>query len=307
MMRFVPIVGIAFLLASCGSQPASLSETENLRVKDVSEAAAGAKAAGDVTQDAAGKEAENPVPAAAPQIAYSYTYGYRLSEDDIGAVQQKHIALCDKLGAARCRVVSMKRAANDGEFVEASLSLQVDAKIARSFGQTLDKAVSDTGGETSSRDIEAEDLSKQMVDTAARIRAKEALTDRLLLLLKNRTGKVGELVEAERAFADAQEELDAARTWMAEMQQRVALSKIEISYNGRSPSGGGLWQPVRDSLAAAGQILGSSIGVLIGFILAVLPWLLLLSGLIWLSRRFGWFRNIRLRRPRTTNDEQTKA
>lgn len=230
---------------------------------------------------------------AVPQIAYAYTYGYRLGLSEIGTVQQKHIALCDALGAARCRIVSLERDSSDGEFLKASLSLEIDSKIARAFGAKLDKAVSDSGGDVSNHGITAEDLSKQIVDTEARIKAKQALADRLLLLLSNRTGKVGELVEAERAFSEAQEELDAARTWLATMQQRVSMSKIEISYQSSTPSGNGFWRPVRDSFATAGQTFGNSIGAAVTFVLVAVPWFLLLIGLIWLFRRLGWVSRLR--------------
>jgi Domain of unknown function (DUF4349) len=231
--------------------------------------------------------------AAVPQIAYEYSYGYRLGLREIGAVQQKHVALCDALGVARCRIVSLQRESSDGEFSQASLSLQVDSKIARAFGAKLDKAVSDSGGEISNHGITAEDLSKQIVDTEARIKAKQALADRLMQLLSNRSGKVGELVEAERAFSEAQEELDAARSWMATIEQRVSMSKVDISYQSSAPSGNGFWRPVRDSFASAGQTFGSSIGAAITFVLVAAPWFVILIGLLWLFRKLGWLSRFR--------------
>lgn len=227
------------------------------------------------------------IPLSEPQIAYSYSYGYRLATGDIDAVQAKHIALCDKLGRLRCRIATMQKSSVDGEFSNATLQLMVDAKIARAFGSELDKAVSDAGGETSDRGIQAEDLSKQMIDTQARINAKQALTDRLLMLIKGGGGKVGDLVEAERAFAEAQEELDAARSNMAEMQGRIALSKVEISYTSRNASGGFL-RPVREAFSEGGRVMGTSIGALVTFVIVVTPWVVLLALLLWFKRRIGW-------------------
>lgn len=292
----------ALLIAGCDSQPASAPNV--LRTFDVKEESAeDAMSAADAAADAAtaaeaapGEAA--PVPTADPRIAYKYRHGYRLDASDVGSVQQAHLALCDKLGTAHCRVVSMERASSEGDFIRASLNLQVDAKQARAFGAALDKAVGDAGGEVSDQGIEAEDLSKQMVDTQARIKAKQALADRLLALLQNRSGKVGELVEAERAFADAQEELDAARSWMAEMQQRVSFSAIAISYNSSAPSGNGLWRPIRDSFASAGQTIGGSVGSLINFVAAILPWLLALIGAVWVVRRLGWGKRLKIPWPK---------
>ena len=161
---------------------------------------------------------------AAPQIAYSYGYAYTLPAAAIAAAQARHVALCDALGPARCRIVKMERSGGlEGEYGGGTLQLIVAAPIARDLARRLDATAREAGGTPAGRTISAEDLSKQIVDTDARIRAKQALADRLLGLIQTRDGKVGELVEAERAFATAQEELDAARSWMGEMRQRVAM------------------------------------------------------------------------------------
>lgn len=226
--------------------------------------------------------------AATPAIAYSYGFTYRLPTDTIARVQSAHVALCDKLGPARCRVESSITTAGEDGYVANSLSLLVDARVARAFGRKLDAAAASEGGEATRHEISAEDLSKAMIDTGARIRAKQALADRLLVLLQTKSGGVADLVAAERAYADVQEELDAARTQMAEMQGRVAQSKITVTYESREASGHGFARPLRDAANEAGQTLGSSIGALLTFVIAALPWLLLLAALLWLKRRLGW-------------------
>jgi hypothetical protein len=225
---------------------------------------------------------------ATPQIAYSYSLGYRLPATAIGTVQQAHVQLCDQMGAARCRIVTMQSNASSGEYGHASLELMVEAKSARDFGVKLDKASNDSGGETISRSITAEDLGKRMNDTNARIKAKQALADRLLHLIQTQNGEVSELVEAENAFSDAQEELDAARSWMAEMQQRVALSEVTINYQSESMVSGGMKTPVRDALTSAGKTFGESLGALIGFVVLIAPWAAVLALLVWIKRKRGW-------------------
>jgi Domain of unknown function (DUF4349) len=286
-------VSLVFLLAACAKSPDGGTNTA-LREMAVSGSPVAADAAsrGEAMAD---PTAAPSIPQSEPQIAYSYTYGYRIAAGAIDAVQAKHVALCDKLGKTRCRIGNMRRSSSDGEFTEAALTLFVDAKIARVFGNELDKAVAAEGGENSDRGIQAEDLSKQIIDTDARIKAKQALADRLLALIQNKSGSVADLVAAERAFADAQEELDAARSSIADLRGRVALSQIEISYASRNPSGSGFMRPVREAFASAGQGLGSSLGALVTFIVVAFPWVLLLSALLWLKRRMGW--KLGLRRP----------
>jgi hypothetical protein len=292
------------LLMACGQGGHSERATsESLKTYDVSEEAP--QAATEAVADAAAKTQEGsagtPAPdvkIAAPQIAYSYIFGYELDEGRISEAQQAHVKMCDTLGVEKCRIVSMKRVAQQGQFSSASLALQIDAKLARNFGEKLDATITEKGGESASREINADDLSKEMVDTEARIKAKQALADRLMILLKNRSGKVGELVEAERAFAEAQEELDAARTWLRDMQQRVSMSKIDITYSSYTPVGGGLWQPIRSALASVGQTMGESVGAAVTFVVMVLPWIFLIWVSLWLMKRFGWIKQIRFPWPR---------
>jgi hypothetical protein len=287
------ILPVALALAACGRDGGETHPVrQELTTLDVAEAPPPGGAT-HLPGIEAGAAAEADEPAPGPRIAYTYRFGYTLSAGSIAAVQQRHIAMCDALGAARCRIVSMVREASQGSHATAGLHLLVDARIARRFGERLDAEVTGAGGAVGSRATEAEDLSKQIVDTAARVRAKEALAERLLALLRTRDGKVGELVEAERAFAEAQEELDAARTWLAEMEQRVALSKVEIGYASPAPVGGGLVQPVREAAGDAGEVLGDSLAFLIRLIVAALPWGLLAALLVWALRRFG-FRGPRL-------------
>src|SRR3954466_13645402 len=115
-----------------------------------------------------------------PQIAYIYSIGCSGGAVSVGEVQRRHVALCDSLGPARCRIVSMRRDSNDDGAANATLSLLVDARIARAFQDRLDAVTTGSGGSISNRGVEAEDLSKQMVDTAAKVRGKEALAQRLL-------------------------------------------------------------------------------------------------------------------------------
>jgi hypothetical protein len=236
-----------------------------------------------------------------PQIAYSYTIGYSIGAAAVGQVQRRHVALCDSLGPARCRIVSMRRDMSGDGAAEASLAVLVDARIARAFQDRLDAAATSSGGSISSRRVEAEDLSKEMVDTAAKVRGKEALAKRLLALLQTHSGKVGELVEAEKAYAQTEEELDAARSWLAEMRGRVTMSKIDIGYTGAVAETHSAWSPLREALSGAGSVVGSSAAKLITLLLGALPWLLVLSLLIWTARRRRW--RIRLRWPKRRGAE----
>lgn len=239
----------------------------------------------DVKEPGAPSSADAKAP---PQIAYSYTLAYRLDASAIAPVQAAHVALCDKLGAAHCRVEHSTATAATDDYATNELALLVDAGAVRTFNADLDASVAKAGGEATRHEVAGEDLSKAMIDVGARIGAKQALADRLLVLLRTKTGGVADLVAAERAYADVQGELDAARAQMADMQGRVAQSKLAISYQSREASGHGFVRPVSQAARYAGETLGGSLGALLTFAFAALPWILVVAGLLWLKRRLGW-------------------
>ena len=272
-MRFARFVPIALLvpLAACGQAPEGGASPAAMEV------AAPAPAEG-------AKEGEGEaVKVVLPQIAYSYRYGFTVPAAAIAQVQQAHVAACDRLGAARCRVVEMQRRAADGGGASGSLRLQVDARIARGFGAELSKAVNGAGGALDESSTTSEDLSKQIVDTEARLRSKQALAARLMQLLQSRNGTVAELVEAERKVAEVQEEIDAAQSWLAEMRGRVSMSAIEVDYD--AAGGSGFFRPIREAGANLAQILGVSVAGLMVLVVGGLPWALVIGLIVWLLRR----------------------
>ena len=225
------------------------------------------------------------LPVSLPRIAYSYGYTFRLSSDAVAAAQERHLQLCQRMGPARCRVVRMQRGTQDGVATAASLTLQVAAAIAADFGSRLVAVSADAGGETIDREISAEDLSGQMIDSDARIRTRETLIRRLTGLLETRSGNIAQAVEAERAINVAQEELEAARAALSDMRARVAMSKVEISYQARAPAGIERDNVLADAFRQVGSIAVNSLAALILVFGTILPWLVLASGIFWIARR----------------------
>jgi hypothetical protein len=231
-----------------------------------------------------------PIETPAPQIAYAHSLQFRLAPARLASALDAHVAMCDALGAERCRIVSLNRSGEEGQFLFAQLQLQVASAEARAFADRMEAGVGEAGGRTVGRGQEAEDLGRQIVDVEARIAAKQQLADRLRALIDRPGAKVGELVEAERAFAEAQAELDSARSQLELMQRRIAMSRIDASYQSSAPEGSGAFAPIRSAFARAGQTLGASAGAVITFIVLALPWALLLALLLlgiraWRRRR----------------------
>lgn len=283
MLKLLSAVAAFAVLSACGQKEGDGNATAvaNPYGLSATEDAAMEVAAADATAGTATGEASKASESQGPQIAYSFGLGYRLPAAEIPNAQAAHVALCDAMGAARCRIVFQSRSDQDGGYATGTLTLQVEAAKARDFADQMDKVVAGKGGQVSNRQMSAEDLSKQIIDIEARIAAKEALAGRLLEILNRRDGKVADLVEAERAYAEVQEELDAARATMEDYSRRVRMSEVTADYQAVRPSGAAAGRPVAEALSAAGRTFGSSVAVLISFLVAALPWLLLGALIVW--------------------------
>ena len=299
-MRLARIAALAMLIAAQGcSKPADEAasmQSSSIELKEAPAAAvdAAAPSADAPAREAAGGSAQTPppsaIPVSMPKIAYVYDYGYRIAANEISALQRKHADLCEKQGPQICRILEMRQSGGEGDYGSGSLTLAVAAPRARSFGMELGKLADASGGSEVSSAISGEDLSKQIVDTEARLRARSLLRDRLMEVLATRKGTVAELVEAERGVAQVNEEIDQARSWLTEMQGRVDFSRFNIGYTSGSPSSGGFFSPIRVALGSIGAILGNLIAAIILAVTMLVP-----LGLIGFGIRAAW-RRLRAKR-----------
>jgi len=177
--------------------------------------------------------------AAAPKIAYSFDYRFDLPDSAITAAQDRHLAMCDKVGLQRCRMIEMHRSNGDGG-TDASLKLEVENSIARPFGANLSAPVVALGGSLTSTDISAQDLARDIAD-----------------LETTATGN----------GADA----TTARTQLARARNQVATSAITIAYSGTTSFS----SETGRAFASVGSTLTYSVVALIYFAAAVVPWVLL--------------------------------
>ncbi len=295
-MRFDKRFGV--LLTICAA-PLTLAACGQGAESEMAEEAVAESVAIDIAEpeavaDEAGADAAPAVPGgeasvSMPQIAYRYAIGFRLPADAIKPLQTRHADMCEARGPNVCRIISMNQAESDGDYSYGNLRLAVAAKAAREFSKELEQTSGTVDGEVVSSSITGEDLSKQIVDTEARLRARTVLRDRLMETLRTRRGSVAELVEAERSVAQVNEEIDQARSWLTEMRGRVAFSQMEVSYQSGSPSSGGFVDPIRNAFGSIGAILGNMIAFLIMALAVLLPMgLVVLAGRkLWLWARKG--------------------
>lgn len=256
--RGIFLVGAAAMaLAACSdaSDGKMAAQDEGLSSAPVTEAAGqptDAAPGGDI----AGLADRAEIPVSLPKMAYVFNYGFRLPGKDIPALEQKHADMCEAMGPYSCQIVSLTSSGEKGEDQSGKLELSVVSDKARGFGALLSAAATSAGGEQVEASIQGEEVSKQIVDTEARLRSRIALRDRLMDVLKTHKGSVSDLVQAEGNVAAVNEEIDQANSWLKEMKGRVAYSRVVLNYESSEPFAGRFMGPVRGAVGSLGSIFG---------------------------------------------------
>lgn len=281
------MAGAAMLmLAGCSEANEQGASEQALAVDTTSPMMVSTPEEDEASAEIAGRPA---LPANLPRIAYNFGYSFRLPSAEISSLMRRHADRCESQGPAVCYIVGMGLRGNaDREDLQGTLQLAVASSQARAFGAALEAEAEDAGAEQVSASIASEELSKQMVDTEARIRARSELRDRLMEVLQTRRGTVQELVEAERSVAQVNEEIDQARSWLEQMRGRVAFRSVTVSYESDIAPASDFWAPVRSALGSLGSIMGTLVALLIFAAAVGMPLAAGLFGIHRLRRRFGW-------------------
>ncbi len=275
---------LALALAACSEAPETSFQGSDFESAVPSDAA---MEAADIAADAEAIPELGDIPVNLPQLAYTYDYRWRMPSAEIGALQRRHASLCEQQGPASCQILGMGKSGEEADSVTGVLQMAVASRQARAFGALLEDEAEDAGAEQVSAEIASEELSKQLVDTEARLRARTELRDRLQDVLETRQGTVEELVEAERSVARVNEEIDQARSWLAQMEGRVAYSRVTVRYETGTPITNDFLSPVQGALGSLGSIMGYLAAFLILVGSVALPVGLIAWGIRKARRRFA--------------------
>ena len=290
----VMIIGASALaLAACSEaeeQGAEFATQDSVMAESVDMASADTEAAAEESEggELSALASRPDIPVNLPRMAYIYSYGFSMPGADIADLQQRHADMCEAAGPYSCQILSLSHSGEEDGYATGRLELAVVADKARSFASELSSVAERAGGEQVTADIKGEDLAKQMVDTEARLRSRTELRDRMMEVLRTRKGDVAELVEAERQVARINEEIDQARSWMKEMQGRVAYTRVNLDYRSTTPPASDFLSPVEGALGSVGSIMGTIMALMVYLLAVGLPIGLAVWGVHRMARRFGF-------------------
>lgn len=219
-------------------------------------------------------------------LAYAYGMQVDIPGDRLLGVLEGHAAACRSAGLRVCQLVASRHDGDPATALHGSLSLRGEPQWLQRFMKGVQSDAIGAAGRVTSQSTTTEDLTREIVDTEATLRARRALRDRLQQLLATRPGSLSDLLGVERELSRVQGEIDSTESNLTAMRTRVAMSALTIDY--RSIAGGvagGLFEPLRYAFGNFLLAAVESTGTLVTFVGALLPWLVAGTLILWLLIR----------------------
>lgn len=299
MRRWVGVLILAVALAACGQADQSTSGSapteeaaappmmsqggEMGRVADADDGA-------DIAQQAPNGAPQGPAqagPAPVLYLAYVHGRGIEVPSQRVAGVMDAHVRACEQAGVRLCQIIRAERSGDPDSSVTGFVQLRGEPRWLSTFMGGIDAAVDRAGGRVTSRNTSTEDLTRQIVDTEARLRAQTALRDRLQQLLRERPSRLADLLEVERELARVQADIDAVQSNLAVMRTRVAMSELNINYTSAPrPLGSDTMLPLREAFADFLGIIVSGFATIVYLIAGLIPFAIVAIPLVWLLLRW---------------------
>lgn len=322
MRRFWAALVVSAALAACGqadlNQDPATSEQAAGGMADmeraqgaVSPEEAPAAAPAQPPQDAPTTSSPGPSQPASPgpvlYLAYTYALGLEVPSQRLAGVMDRHIQACQAAGPRLCQLIGSNRSGDPDSYMEGYVSLRGEPAWLNNFKAGMAQQAEEAGGKIISENTTSEDLTRQIVDTEARLRAQTALRDRLQDLLRSRPGRLADLLEVERELARVQGEIDAVQSALAVMRTRVAMSELTLTYRSSPrPVGSDTFEPLRQAFANFLGIVVGGFAAIITIIAGLIPFVIVLAPLGWLLLRWRRRRGGRFfGRPAASNGPET--
>lgn len=226
-------------------------------------------------------------PAKVPQLAYDYSFDLSAPDKQLNGMVEGHQEACTVAGPASCQILSLDtESGRSGEAERQTLVLRATPQWIGLFRKRLNNELKAVGGKIEHQSIATEDLSLSIIDQEAHINNQVALRDNLQATLRTHKGKMSEVIELKQELASIQSDIDAARTAVATMKKRVAMSKLTLTYTTSTAAASrGTWAPLTEAVSGIGPNFVSVLTVMVTVFSYLAPLGLVIVPLAWWIRR----------------------
>lgn len=242
-------------------------------------------------------------PSSAPGVSFRFGYDFRLEDEQIDDIQEKHAERCESFGLARCRITGMRYSVNRSDQVVGMLRVSLDPTIARDFGKAAVEDVESGGGRMVNATFDGEDESPVIRQASTRRSEVQAEIAEIERRLDGMAPGDRERTQLQQQLSQLRNELSAASSTISGSEQRLASTPMTFNYYGEGgvPGFEGV-NPVKEAWHGFLESSVTLIRFLLSTVAVLLPWAVLLLILVWIARsRAGlWIRDtfsVRTRRP----------
>jgi hypothetical protein len=268
-------VGCLLLCTSCAKKTAGVAETI--------EGVAGLAGRSELTTFLMAPPPPPPPGTVGRFIAVTHRFVVETSESELARDWDSVLKLCGRLD---CEVLSSSITSKTASSPpKGEISLRIAPGNIDKLFNALNQLATIVEHTTESADKTAE-----VVDTDAKLKNKTEFRDRLRGMLAKSPG-VKEAIEVERELANVQAEIDSLATTQKSLQNQTQKIAVQIAFMPKpSVTRTGALAPIANAWEESGYVVAQSLGSLITFVVAVIPWLVLIIPAIWimlklLSRR----------------------
>lgn len=228
-------------------------------------------------------------PSTEQYIAYRHSLGLTLPKGQVDPLMAAHTQACHEAGTATCIVVNSNVYSEDEKYASGNLSIRATPDWIETFMGGVESDAQKSGGEVTQRSTSAEDLTRQIVDTGARLDAQKTLQARLLNLLERRDGELGELLQIEREYARVTGQIESIEAQLKTLRLRVSMSNLDINYQTKVPAFSGTREnPLGEAFGDFFYNLSGAIAAVITAFAVGLPWILLIALFLWIWLKLIW-------------------
>jgi hypothetical protein len=235
-------------------------------------------------------------------LAYTYGMGIELPSQRLSGVMDRHVQACVAAGPRLCQLIGSNRTGDPESEMQGIVNMRGEPTWLRTFMGGISAEVDAAGGRVTAQNTTTEDLTRQIVDTEAHVRAQQTLRESLQDLLRTQRGRLADLLEVERELARVQADIDSAQSMLAVMRTRVAMSELTIQYQSAPRSvGSDTFEPLRDAFAGFLRIIVGGFAVIVTLIAMLVPVAVVVVPAVWLI--LAWRRRRRAQERARTEPE----
>jgi hypothetical protein len=228
----------------------------------------------------------DPLEQAGTLLAYSYGASIETPARNVRDLMNGHEAACREAGPALCQMLSANVNESGPDYVYGNLSLRAEPRWLEGFRNGLEGDAEAADGRLTGTTVYAEDLTRLIVDTEARLRAQRILRERLEALLSTQTDDVGDLLAVERELARVQGDIDSQASQLEVMRRRVAMSTLDLSYSSApAPLSQNAFAPLGRALNEFFAVFAEAAGLIVRIVAFLIPWAIIGVPALWGLRR----------------------